>query len=389
MEQPGSKSLGRLAYRLTLTGLIVLAAFNFGSLFYIYAVANLPQKAEVKNSTSALESATDKDLVLKAGSQEITIKSAELKGWLEKYQRTYSESEDSRISPEKLYDYLKDLAVATNIEPVNANIQFEGSKATTFRAAVEGSRLDIERSALAIIKSLGNNEGSVELPVAKVPPTITLEKINDLGIRTLLAKGESDFAGSTAARIHNIRVGAAKYNGFIIKPGEEFSFNDVLGEVDEVSGYQPELVIKNGTLIPEYGGGICQVSTTLFRAAINSGLPITERRAHSFAVKYYNPQGFDATIYPGVVDLKFKNDTSAHLLIQSKISGTKLTFEIYGSDDGRIVAVDGPQHYDQKPSGAMKAYFIRTITLADGTEKEERFQSNYNAPAPLARNPLE
>lgn len=389
MEQQGSKSLGRLAYRLILTGLIVLAAFNFGSLFYIYATANTPPKTEVKNSSSVLESATDKDLVLGVGGQELTVKSAELKEWLEKYQRTYSGSEDTRISPEKLSDYLKNLAVATNVEPVNANIQFEGSKATTFRAAVEGSRLDIDKSAAAIIKSLGNGGDRAELPVNKVPPTITLEKINDLGISTLLAKGESNFAGSSPARVHNIRVGSAKYNGHIVKPGEEFSFNDVLGEVDETSGYQAELVIKNGTLIPEFGGGICQVSTTLFRAAVNAGLPITERKPHSFAVKYYNPQGFDATIYPGVIDLKFVNNSPAHLLIQSKIVGTKITFEIYGSDDGRKVAVENPHQYDQKPSGAMKAYFIRKITLADGTEKEERFDSKYNAPAPLARNPLE
>lgn len=381
--------MGKLIYRLVLTGLIVLAAFNFGSLFYIYAVINLPQKADVRSFASVLESATDKDLALKVGGQEMVIKSAEMKGWLEKYQRTYSESEDARISPEKLYDYLKALAVATAVEPVNANIQFEGDKATTFRPPVEGVRLKIDESALNIIRALKNNSGTAELVVERIPPTVTLEKINDLGISTLLAKGESNFVGSTQARIHNLRLGASKYNGLIIKPGEEFSFNDVLGEVDETGGYLPELVIKSGLLIPEYGGGICQVSTTLFRAAINAGLPITERRAHSFPVRYYNPQGFDATIYPGIVDLKFKNDTSAHILIQSKISGTKITFEIYGSDDGRVVAVDGPQQYDQKPSGAMKTYFIRKITSADGTEKEERFQSNYNAPAPLARNPLE
>ena len=127
----------------------------------------------------------------------------------------------------------------------------------------------------------------------------------------------------------------------------------------------------------------------MFRAAINAGLPILERRPHSFPVKYYNPQGFDATIYPGVVDLRFRNDTLAHLLVQTKISGTKLIFEIYGSDDGRVVTLDGPYQYDQKANGAMKAYFTRKITLTDGTEKEERFDSNYKPPMPLVKNPLE
>lgn len=381
--------MGKLIYRSVLTGLIVLAAFNFGSLFYIYTVANLVQKADVRSFASILESATTKDLLLKMDGKDLAVKSGELKEWLERYRRSYSGEEDLRISSEKVYDYLKDLAVSINVEPVNANLVFDSGKASTFRPAVEGLRLDINKSALAIIRSLENNEGEVELTVIKVPPTITLERINDLGIITLLAKGESNFAGSSSARTHNLRLGASKYNGLIIKPGEKFSFNDALGEVDETGGYLAELVIKNGGLIPEYGGGLCQVSTTLFRVAINAGLPILERRPHSFPVKYYNPQGFDATIYPGVVDLRFTNDTPAHLLIQTKVSGTKLIFEIYGSDDGRVVTMDGPYQYDQKANGAMKAYFTRTTIEPDGDKKEERFDSNYKPPMPLARNPLE
>lgn len=378
-----------LIYRLVLTGLIVLAAFNFGSLFYIYAVANLAQKSNVRSFASTLENATAKDLSLKIEGDDLVIKSGELKKWLERYERSYSGKEDLRISSEKVYDYLKDLAVSINVEPVNANLVFDEGKASTFRSAVEGLRLDIDKSALAIIASLENNRSEVELTVTKIPPIITLEKINDLGIETLLAKGESNFAGSSQARIHNLRLGASKYNGLVIKSGEEFSFNDILGKVDETGGYLAELVIKSGELIPEFGGGLCQVSTTMFRAAINAGLPILERRPHSFPVKYYNPQGFDATIYPGVVDLRFRNDTPAHLLVQTKISGTKLIFEIYGSNDGRVVAMDGPYQYDQKANGAMKAYFVRKITSADGADKEERFDSNYKPPMPLARNPLE
>ncbi len=381
--------MGKLIYRLILTGLIILAAFNFGSLFYIYAMTNLPQKAEVRTFASALESSAGKDLNLKIQGQETVVKSKEVEDWLERYKRSYSGKEDVRISSDKVRDYLKTLALSVNVEPVNANIAFEGEKASTFRPAVEGIRLDIERSASLVIKALQENATETELIVEEISPTVTLEKINDLGIKTLLAKGESNFAGSSTARIHNLRIGASKYNGVIIKPGEVFSFNKILGPVDETGGYLAELVIKKGELIPEYGGGICQVSTTMFRAAVFAGLPIVERKPHSFPVKYYNPQGFDATIYPGVVDFKFKNDTTAHLLIQTKVSETKLTFEIYGSDDGRKVAVDGPHQYDQRANGSMKAYFTRTITSADGTEKEERFDSKYNAPAPLARNPLE
>jgi vancomycin resistance protein YoaR len=77
----------------------------------------------------------------------------------------------------------------------------------------------------------------------------------------------------------------------------------------------PELVIKKEGTVPEFGGGLCQVSSTAFRAAMNGGLPITQRRNHAYAVQYYAPQGTDATIYPGVVDLKFINDTPGDILI--------------------------------------------------------------------------
>ena len=390
-EQGGVISIGfgKIIYRLILTGLIILSAFNFGSFFYIYAVVNFPQKADVKSFSPILENSSAKDLTLKIQDKEVVLKSESIKDMLEKYKREYSGQEDIRISSDKLYDYLKTLALSINIEPVNANMQFEGDRAAVFRPAVEGVRLNIDESAAIIIKALRDNQTTAELPVEKISPTVTLEKINDLGIKTLLAKGESNFAGSSIARIYNIRLGASKLNGVIIKPGEEFSFNNTLGAIDERSGFESELVIKNGALIPEFGGGLCQVSTTMFRAAIFAGLPIAERRPHSFPVRYYNPQGFDATVYPGIVDLKFINDTPAYLLVQTKISGTKLFFEIYGSDDGRTVTLDGPHQYEQQPNGAMKAYLVRKIVLSDGTEKEERFDSDYKPPMPLAKNPLE
>ena len=132
-EKKSSVGLGRLTYRLTLTGLIVLVAFNFGSFFYIYAVANLAQKADVRSFASILENATAKDLSLKMEGKNLVIKSSELKEWLEKYERSYSGAEDIRISSEKLRDYLKDLALSINVEPVNANLVFDGDKASAFR----------------------------------------------------------------------------------------------------------------------------------------------------------------------------------------------------------------------------------------------------------------
>ncbi len=385
----GPKEFWVLVYRLTMTGIIVLIGFNFGSWFYLYTVSAFSPKVPLKNFALILNASTQKDLELDIGGDKIIVKGSELKGWIEPYTRAYSGKEDLRVSS-KFNDYLIQLATATNIEPVDAKFEFGGdNKAVVFRQSLQGKKFNISKSATAIITALRENKTSAQLTVDTIEPEVTLEKVNDLGIETLLAKGESDFHGSSNARIHNIKTGASKFNGTIIKPGEEFSFNKILGDVDEKTGYQPELVIKGGQTIPEYGGGLCQLSTTVFRAAILAGLLITERRPHSFPVKYYNPQGFDATIYPGVSDLKFINDTGGHILIQTKIEGTELFVELYGSSNGRQVTLDGPHQYDQKANGAMKAYFVRTISYTNGEKKEERFDSNYQPPFAQARNPLE
>ena len=385
----GPKEFRVLIYRLTLTGVIVLIGFNFGSWFYLYTVSAFNPKVPLKNFALILNASIQKDLELNIDSNKIIIKSGELKGWIEPYTRTYSGKQDLRVSS-KFNDYLKQLAAATNIEPIDAQFEFgSDNKVAVFSQSVRGKRFNISKSATATINALRENKPSVRLTIDIVEPEITLEKANNLGIKTLLARGESDFHGSTNARIHNIKTGSVKFNGTIIKPGEEFSFNNILGSVDEKTGYQYELVIKGGQSVPEYGGGICQLSTTVIRAAILAGLPITERRPHSFPVKYYNPQGFDATIYPGVTDLRFVNDTKGHILLQTRIDGTKLIVELYGSSDGRQVTMDGPYQYDQKANGAMKAYFVRTISDTNGNKKDERFDSNYQPPVAQARNPLE
>jgi len=148
-------------------------------------------------------------------------------------------------------------------------------------------------------------EIEIELAVVKTQPEVTTENIDNLGITALLGAGESNFYGSPRNRRHNIAVGSARFNGVLIGPNEEFSFNKVLGKVGPQAGYLPELVIKKNKTVPEYGGGLCQVSTTAFRAALNSGLKITERVPHAYPVRYYNPQGTDATIYPPHPDLRF------------------------------------------------------------------------------------
>ncbi len=297
------------------------------------------------------------------------------------------------LNGEKLNNYLIALSHSINRAPIDAQLILEGNKVTNFSLSRGGLKLEIEKNVAKINEEILNQEKKdLELEISIIPPKIVTKNIDNLGITSLIAKGSSNFSGSPKNRIHNIGVGAVKFNGVLIKPNEEFSFNTILGEVGPETGYKAELVIKQNKTIPEYGGGLCQVSTTAFRAAVYAGLPIRERQAHAFPVKYYNPQGFDATIYPPHPDLRFVNNTPGYLLIQTKIQGSELTFEFYGTDDGRKVEVEEPYQYDIKLDGSMRARLIRRIYDKDGNLViESIFNSNYKSPNlyPVERNPLE
>ena len=304
------------------------------------------------------------------------------------------------LNREALDKYLADISLLISRPPVNAKLTIEEGKVINFALSQNGVELEVEKSISKIREEIlsspadkANKESkNINLEISIIPPKIYTKDIDNLGLTALLGKGVSNFSGSPKNRIHNINVGAAKFNGILIKPNEEFSFNTLLGEVEPEQGYKAELVIKKDKTIPEYGGGLCQVSTTVFRAAVYAGLPIKERQAHAFPVKYYNPQGFDATIYPPHPDLRFVNDTPGYLLIQTKIKGQELIFELYGTSDGCKVELEGPVQYDIREDGSMRAKLTRRIFDKDGNFiRESVFNSNYNSPAlyPVERNPLE
>lgn len=296
------------------------------------------------------------------------------------------------VNEEIAKNILIGLAPSINQKPQNATLTFDGEKAKEFALSKNGIELDIPASVEAIERQLMAEAPAINLAVNVLYPDIRTETIENLGIVTLLGKGESDFSGSPASRIFNIRLGAEKLNGTLIKPGEEFSFMNAIGDVGAKEGYQFALVIKNGgDLVKEYGGGLCQVSTTMFRAAIYSGLTITERYAHSLPVQYYNPQGFDAAVYSPHPDLRFINDTPSNILVQTKIIGIKLYFEFYGTSDSREVKLIGPKEYDRKPDGSLKTILTREIYKDGALIDTDVFRSSYRSPkqAPAQKNPLE
>ena len=299
-----------------------------------------------------------------------------------------------KFKPQIIENYLISLIPLINREPMDAKLTIKNNKVTTFALSKQGIKLEIQDNIPILSQKLLNplTSQEIELKISIIQPKITTDSISNMGITALLAKGVSNFSGSPESRIHNIGIGAAKFNGVLIKPGEEFSFNNILGEVGPEQGYKPELVIKKDKTIPEYGGGLCQVSTTAFRAAVNAGLEITQRYPHAFPVKYYNPQGFDATVYPPFPDLKFINNTPAYILVQTKIQGNNLIFEFYGTNDNRKVVIDGPYQYDIKEDGSMKAKLTQKVyDKNNNLIIDKTFYSNYKSPDlyPIERNPLE
>jgi vancomycin resistance protein YoaR len=378
-------------YQLLLAGVFVYASFQLGIYYYFTNDSLKDARFQVHNVQANIASLFNSGLTIEIEDKSIRLSGSEIRDFTEPYIRDYSGANDIRIKYATILEYVKSIAPNVDRAPIDARFQFNGNRAEIFTPSVPGRVLNIDASARNIQTALSSGVTTTQLVINKVEPDITLEKINALGIDTLIGHGESNFSGSSPARIQNIRTSSKRFNGLILKPQEEFSFNTVLGSVEAVDGYAEEKVIKNMKLQYELGGGICQVSTTLFRAAIAAGFPILERRPHAFPVQYYNPQGFDATIYPGVTDFRFVNNSENHIIIQTKIVGTKISFEIYGRDDGREVTVTSPVQYDIQPDGAMKAYFTRKIIYADGTIKDDRFNSTYRSPSlyPLEKNPLE
>ena len=348
----------------------------------------------------------NKKVTFKYNSDKFEVQKEDLASWIKFDAISDTDNKNERVlgimpDSEKIKDYLLTFVVPqVNREPVNAQLEFENKKVEVFSLSQEGISVEVEKNKNEICENIFRTENykdnlekniEIEIITEKIQPEITIESIDNMGITALLATGESNFYGSPKNRIHNITVGASKFHGILIGPEDEFSFNKVLGKVGAKQGYLPELVIKKGVTTPEYGGGLCQVSTTAFRAAVNTGLEITERKNHAYPVKYYNPQGTDATIYPPHPDLRFKNNTPAYILIQTRIEGNKLYFDFYGSDDKRKVVLTGPYVYDEKASGAMKATWTQEVYDKNGgLEFKKVFYSNYKSPALYPRGtPLE
>jgi len=280
------------------------------------------------------------------------------------------------------------IALSLNREPQNPTFIFlpleGGGRVQEFSPSQDGLKVQEDKLLTMVVQGLDTleatdqKEAALDIPLLSTPPKITTGDVNNLGIKELLGSGVSHFAHSISNRIFNISLASSKFKGVLVAPQEVFSFNDILGDVSSLTGYKQAFVIKDGKTVLGDGGGVCQVSSTLFRALLNAGLPIVERHAHSYRVGYYeqdSPPGMDATVYSPTADLKFRNDTPAHLLIQPIVDtkNTTLSFEIYGSKDGRLAKTTKPKVSGVTPP--PEDLYIDEPTLPSGQVKQIDFKA--------------
>jgi len=277
------------------------------------------------------------------------------------------------LDQEKLEAYVEGLAGQIERSPQNARFDFDettGSLTPTFDSQ-EGRALDITETMRLINAHVTTADREITLPILAVRPQVADDDGPNLGILELVSEGVTHFKGSSAGRIQNIQVSASKFHGLVIPPGQTFSFNEHLGEVSAEAGYEESLIILGDRTRVGIGGGVCQVSTTAFRAAFWGAFPILERSAHGFRVSWYEPPvGLDATVYSPWVDLKFLNDTSYYLLIETEINpqtGT-LTFRFYSTETGRTVEMEGPFEDNVVPH--EPPVYEDDPTLPQGTTKQ-------------------
>lgn len=324
--------------------------------------------------------------------------------------RDYTFYTSVRYDKKLVTDLSEELKETYEKAPKDALFTFENGKVTSFKAHENGLKLKTDEFLVDFHNIVESADGkkpllSLRIGDAILEPEITLAKANNQGIEELIGEGKSDYSHSIPSRIYNVKLAASKFHGVLIPKGEEFSFNKYIGDISAASGYQPAYIIKNGRTVLGDGGGVCQVSTTIFRAALNTGLPIIERNAHAYRVSYYendSKPGFDATIFTPSVDFRFKNDTQSAILIQTEVEEDTniLRFKFYGKKDARKIEISDATVWDvvpppeakyeddpnlpvgvvkqvDYPAWGSKSKFSYKVSYPDGQMFEKEFYSSY------------
>lgn len=270
------------------------------------------------------------------------------------------------LNPAALRQTLTELKTFVDRLPANARFTFNDAtgQIEPISASSVGRSMDVEASITTINDALARGEHTVALSVAEQQPAVADTATGaELGVTQQITSYTTYFYGSSTERIQNIIAGSAPYHGLLVAPGETFSMGSVLGDVSLENGFAEALIIYGDRTIKGVGGGVCQVSTTLFRTVFFAGFPVVERYSHAYRVSYYEKTasndidpdlaGLDATVYFPLVDFKFKNDTSSWLLMETyvNVEARTLTWKLYSTSDGRSVTWDttGPSNVVPPP----------------------------------------
>lgn len=275
-----------------------------------------------------------------------------------------------------LYNYFEQIAADIYQESIDARFEFnEYTKSLlTLSPSQDGYTLDVAAAMNMVTDLLHTpHQHQLTLPVIVESPSVSGENATTFGIESLINSSTSYFSGSSQERMENINVSAQKFHGVVIPPDELFSFNTYLGEVTAENGFVESLIIRGDRTAVGVGGGVCQVSTTAFRAALYGGFEIVERWAHGYRVSWYETEsvpGLDATIYSPWIDFKFRNDTDTYILIQTEtdlIAGT-VTFNIYGQPSNRTISISEPILENHVPP--PPPVYEEDSSLSPGDEKQ-------------------
>jgi vancomycin resistance protein YoaR len=277
------------------------------------------------------------------------------------------------LDQDRLMAHLQELAKQIDRPPRDGRFDFDAATETLtpIVTSQDGRSLNITETVRLVNVQAVTDQSQVFLPVTITKPQVATENAESLGIKELISEATTHFKGSSQGRMHNIQVAASLFHGLVIPPGGTFSFNEHLGEVSAATGYEESIIIWGNRSAVGIGGGVCQVSTTAFRAAFWGGYPITERWAHGYRVGWYEPPvGMDATVYSPQVDFKFVNDTPRYLLIETEtdLKAGTVTFRFYSTIIGRTVEMEGPFEANVVPHGPD--VYQEDPTLPKGTTKQ-------------------
>jgi vancomycin resistance protein YoaR len=281
------------------------------------------------------------------------------------------------VDENKLRALLESWAAQIAVTPRNARLRFDQATQSPVvtQESRPGRKLDVDATLATIQWALASGSSSADLTVTTVLPAVDSNRIGEMGIRELVVGETTYFAGSSGERMRNIAVAAAKFEGVVIPPDGIFSFNQYVEDVSAANGFEDSLIIWGDRTAVGIGGGVCQVSTSIFRSAYAAGLPIVERYNHGYVVSWYGEPGLDATVFTPTVDFRFRNDTGAYLLMEPVMNadaGT-LTINLYGTRPNRQVLISDPVKKEIQPP--PPALYTVDESLAPGQTKQVDWQA--------------